>query len=223
MKTRLYTKIRSMITELANKEISKQLFLTAIKEEVLNYFPNRVFKIVDTSDTRYSGSNAHLPIVFVEVDPRGDHKVSYNILVNVDRIGATDVITPDIFIGALAWQLDNLDSITKFFLEKLDSDNLQIAHDFQHILKYYLQNQLELLKYLREQYAHDFAFAMVNGVTATTAEIETLIDRIDFDYFLDIDEELIKVLDSKYHLPVYFLKLANRVYDSHKVIPESDK
>jgi hypothetical protein len=111
-----------MIVELANKEISKQLFLSTIREEVMTYFPNRVFKVVDTSDTRYSGSNPHLPIVFVEIDPKSDGgpSIQYTILANVDKIGTTDVITPDLFIGALAWQLDNLDTITKEFLEKFD-------------------------------------------------------------------------------------------------------
>jgi len=218
MMTRLYTRIRSMIDELANKEISKQLFLSTIREEVLSYFPNRVFKIVDTSDTRYSGSNPHLPMVFVEINPKGDggQNIEYTILANVDKIGNTDVITPDIFIGALSYQLDHLDTITKNFMEKLDRGDSMHVPDFQYVLKYYLENHLELLKYLREQYPQDFAFGLLNGVNTSTAEIETLIDRIDFDYFLDIDEELIKVLDSKYHLPINFLKLVNRVYDNHK-------
>jgi len=206
-----------MIVELANKEISKQLFLSTIREELSTYFPNRIFKIVDTSDTRYSGSNPHLPIVFVEIDPSGEgQSVEYVILVNVDKIGRTDVITPDLFIGALSWQLDNLNSITKEFMEKLDRGESNHAPDFQYVLKYYLENHLAMLKYLREQYTNDFAFGLLNGVNTAPAELETLIDRIDFDYFLDIDEELVKVLDSKYHLPINFLKLVRRVYDNHK-------
>lgn len=219
MMTRLYTRLRSMIAELANKEISKQLFLSTLREEVTTFFPNRIFKIVDTSDTRYSGSNPHLPIVFVEVDPRGgdNQNIEYTMLLNVDKIGSTDVITPDLFIGALSFQLDNLDAITKGFMGKLDQGDSMHTPDFQYVLKYYLENHLELLKYLREQYPHDFTFGLLNGVNTSTEEIDTLIHRIDFDYFLDIDEELIKVLDSKYHLPINFLKLVNRVYDNHKI------
>ena len=218
MMTKMYSRIRSMIIELANKEISKQLFLSNIRAEILSYFPNRVFKIVDTSDTRYSGSNPHLPIMFVEVNPRSDsnQNIQYTFLVNVDKIGTNDIITPNIFIGALSWQLDNLDTITKNFMEKFSSWVGGVVPDFQYVLKYYLENYLDMLKYLREQYPYDFAFGLLNGVHTSTAEIETLIERIDFDYFLDIDEELIKVLDSKYHLPVGFLRLANRVYDSYK-------
>jgi 6-pyruvoyl-tetrahydropterin synthase len=207
-----------MITDLANKNISKQLFISTVREELIAYFPNRIFKIVDTSDTRYTEPVLHLPIVFVEINPKSDaiQTVEYTILVNIDRIGNTDVITPDLFIGALSWQLDNLDTITKSFMEKLDGGVTNHVPDFQYVLKYYLENYLDLIKYLREQLPHDFAFGMVNGVTVSPAEIETLIDRIDFDYFLDIDEELVKVLGSKYRLPMNFLKLVNRVYDNHK-------
>ena len=218
MMTKLYTRVRSMITELANKQISKQLFLSTIREDILSFFPNRIFKIVDTSDTRYSGSNPHLPIVFVEIDPKSEDRksIEYTILVNVDKIGSTDIITPDLFIGALGYQLDNLDTITKKMMERLDGWDSTHSPDFQYVLKYYLENHLELLTYLREQYPQDFTFGLLNGVNTSTAEIDTLIYRIDFDYFLDIDEELIKVLDSKYHLPINFLKLVTRVYDNHK-------
>ena len=218
MMTRLYSRIRSMITDLANKNISKQLFISTVREELTSYFPNRIFKIVDTSDTRYTEPVLHLPIVFVGVSPEEDtvQSIEYTILINVDRIGNTDVITPDLFIGALAWQLDNLDSITKSFMAKLDGGETNHVPDFQYVLKYYLENYLDLIKYLREQLPHDFAFGMVNGVTVSPAEIEALIDRIDFDYFLDIDEELVKVLGSKYRLPMSLLKLVNRVYDNNK-------
>jgi hypothetical protein len=112
-----------MISELTNKEISKQLFLSTMREEILSYFPNRVFKVVDTSDTRYSGSNPHLPIMFVEVNPKGEnsHNIQYTFLVNIDRMGTNDMITPNIFVGALSWQLDNLDTITKNLVEKFSS------------------------------------------------------------------------------------------------------
>jgi len=91
-----------MVTELANKTISKQLFLSTVREEITNYFPNRIFKIVDTSDTRYTEQIPHLPILFVEVEPGiSSQSVEYNLLVNIDRIGTTDVLTPDLFIGAL--------------------------------------------------------------------------------------------------------------------------
>ena len=104
MMTRLYSRIRSMITDLANKNISKQLFISTVREELTSYFPNRIFKIVDTSDTRYTEPVLHLPIVFVGVSPEEDtvQSIEYTILINVDRIGNTDVITPDLFIGALA-------------------------------------------------------------------------------------------------------------------------
>ncbi len=224
MMTRLYKRIRDMIQELSNKEISKQLFLSNIREEVTSFFPSRIFKIVDTSDTRYSGSNPHLPILFVEVNPKtvSGHSVEYAMLINVDKIGSRDVITPDLFIGALSWQLDNLDRITKSFIEKFSGWDSTHCPDFQYVLKYYLENHLDLLKYLREQYPQDFSFGLLNGVNTSTAEIETLIDRIDFDYFLDIDEELIKVLDSKYHLPTNFLKLVTRVYDIIELISENN-
>lgn len=219
MMTRLYSRIRTMITDLANKSISKQLFLSTIREEVTSYFPNRIFKIVDTSDTRYSEPIVHLPILFVEVNSKEDmnQNVEYTLLINIDRIGSTDVLTPDLFIGALGWQLDNIDAITKSLMEKLDRGVTNHVPDFQYVLKYYLENHLALIKYLREQLPHDFAFGMVNGVTVSPAEIEALISRIDFDYFLDIDEELVKVLGSKYRLPINFLKLVNRVYDGHKM------
>jgi hypothetical protein len=206
-----------MITDLANKNITKQFFFSTVREELSSYFPNRVFKVVDTSDTRYSQPILHLPIVFVEIRPESDvQSVEYTILINVDRIGNTDVMTPDLFIGAIGWQIDNLDAITTTFMEKLDRGSTNHVPDFQYVLKYYLENYLDMIKYLREQLPHDFAFGMVNGVVVSPAEIETLIDRIDFDYFLDIDEELVKVLGSKYRLPVNFLKLVNRVYDNHK-------
>jgi hypothetical protein len=121
--TKLYTRVRNMITELANKEISKQLFLSTLREEIISFFPSRIFKVVDTSDTRYSGSNPHLPIVFIELDPKSGnaHTVEYTILLNIDRIGRNDVITPDLFIGALSYQLDNLDKITKNLIERFST------------------------------------------------------------------------------------------------------
>lgn len=219
MMTRLYTRIRSLVGDLANKNISKQLFLTTVREEIMSYFPNRIFKMVDTSNTRLTEIIVHLPILFVEVDPKDDaiQNIQYTILVNVDRIGNTDVLSTDLFIGALAWQLDHLDSITKTFISELDRGDTSHIPDFQYVLKYYLENHLRMITYLREQYAQDFSFAILNGIVSSPAEIDALIDRIDYDYFLDIDEELVKVLGSKYHLPMEFLKLVKRVYDNHKM------
>lgn len=214
MKTRLYTKLRTMINELANKEISKSLFISTLREELTSYFPNRIFKIVDTSDTRYGGSNPHLPIMFIGINPTDEKdQTSYTFLVNIDRVGTTDVLTPDLLVGTIGWQLENIDNLTNALLTKLDMFEANIGYDFQDVLKFYLENHLELLKYLRESYPKDFSFGLLNGVNTSTLEIEMLIDRINFDNILDIDEEVVKVLDSKYHLPVDFLKLVKRVAD----------
>lgn len=68
MQTRLYTRLNLMVKELGEQKISKNLFMTNFKEEMKTFFPNRVIKVIDSSDTRYSNDNPHLPFLFIEMN-----------------------------------------------------------------------------------------------------------------------------------------------------------
>ena len=92
MNTRLYKRVRDNIFEFANWNMSKNDFLNSVRTNIIENYPNRVIKWVDSSDTRMANVNPHLPIMFVELDPQNDeNKISYTFLVNVDKMFTEDI------------------------------------------------------------------------------------------------------------------------------------
>lgn len=224
MQTRLYTRLNLMVKELGEQKISKNLFMTNFKEEMKTFFPNRVIKVIDSSDTRYSNDNPHLPFLFIEMNKENikgstweERAISYTFLLHIDDLGITNNISPDMFVGAVAWQLNNIDEMTKKVLDEFDLDTIKnINPDFQSVLKVYLKMYLDLLLYLKEQHSKDYGKGLINGLVVTPVEIQTLLDRIDFDPNMDVQTEIVQVINSKYRIPINFIKLVDRTYEEIK-------
>lgn len=218
MKARLYKRLRDTITEYVNTNISKSDFLNIVRSDLMEYYPNRVIKMVDTSTARRTSVNPHVPILFIELDPTNDgSKVSYTFLLNIDRMGSTDVLTPDLFIASLIFQIENIDTHTKDLLTVLDAkDYGTVNPDIETIWVQYLKIYSCMLKHLREQNAEPYSFALLNGVITTDADIDALINRIHFDQLLDFETEFTDVMEAKYHLPADLKTLVDRVYNNYK-------
>ena len=218
MNTRLYKRLRDNIFEFANGNMSKNDFLNSLRTNIIENYPNRVIKWVDSSDTRMANINPHLPIMFVELDPQNDeNKISYTFLVNVDKMGTKEALTPDLFIAALSYQLNNIDEITKCFLDELNiTDFKEVNPDLESVWVVYLKKYAEMLKHLREQNQQDYAFGLLNGVVTTDLDLEMLIQRLHFDPAFDLNTDLIDVMASKYHLPTTLKPLIERVYKNYR-------
>lgn len=220
MRTRLYTRIRSNIKDFTNKEMSKADFLQSLRSDIMEFYPKRVFKVVDTSDTRETSIEQHLPIMFVSLEPNtkeGLTSVEYTLLMNVDKLADTMEISPDILVASISYQLDNIGEITKHFTEELSYKHFtDINPDLQTVAIPYLEQYLKLLIHLREQRPDDYGMAMMNGVVPADMEIKTLIDRINFDNLFNMRTDLVEIGGAKYHLPKMFFKLLDRVYDNYK-------
>lgn len=223
MITKLYNRIKTMIGEYTNKNISKNLFLSNVRTEIKEFFPSRIIKVIDTSDTRMTSNVAHIPFMFVNLEPENkEQKVSYTFLMNVDKIGKTDVLSVNLFLGAIAWQLENIEGITKTIMDELDLGTYEeVNPDYETVLNAYLKIYFDLLTHLREQYQKDFAFGIMNGTVTSPADIELLIDDINFNSLVNMDTVL-KNIESKYHLPMEFIKLVKRVYDNYKRLIKKD-